>query len=415
MRDGLRIIVVADDITGAAEMAGMAHSRGLRVQLVCGGHVCDVAAADVLVIATDTRSMTADGAVAETRRVASSLSELIAQSSSVLIFKKTDSALRGHVVAELKTLMDAIGCHSAVFMPANPSKGRVIKEGVYYIKEVSGERSEARLVPLDETAFRYDPEFPARTSSLKERFPDADRNGIIMPDVERASDIRNIVARYSDGHTLFAGAADLFQELMQKEERQTPCQLVDELQPRACKFSSALGTENGHSEDTLGLLALCGSTQSRPQALGIAESPMPLAVYDGGDDLRPWLADAKAKYGAAGALALTIPYRHRTGRPAAVHLRQMMAQMTRQLVTAALADTTAAPLRHLIIEGGATAWATLQTLGWLCFDVMGQLAPGVVQMRATNGTIVTLKPGSYPWPGTTKTENNELKQNIRQP
>ena len=51
----------------------------------------------------------------------------------------------------------------------------------------------------------------------------------------------------------------------------------------------------------------------------------------------------------------------------------------------------------LIIEGGATAWATLQALGWTEFTITAQLAPGIVQMSATNGTLVTLKPGSYPW------------------
>jgi uncharacterized protein YgbK (DUF1537 family) len=51
----------------------------------------------------------------------------------------------------------------------------------------------------------------------------------------------------------------------------------------------------------------------------------------------------------------------------------------------------------LIIEGGATAWATLQALGWTQFTIERQIAPGVIQMRAGCGTMVTLKPGSYPW------------------
>ena len=68
----------------------------------------------------------------------------------------------------------------------------------------------------------------------------------------------------------------------------------------------------------------------------------------------------------------------------------MMAEMTKQLVTRHCPD-------HLVIEGGATAWATLQALGWTEFTITAQLAPGIVQMRATNGVFVTLKPGSYPW------------------
>ena len=69
-----------------------------------------------------------------------------------------------------------------------------------------------------------------------------------------------------------------------------------------------------------------------------------------------------------------------------------MAEMTRRLVSLHRPD-------QLIIEGGATAWATLNALGWHEFQIERQAAPGVVQMSATNGTLVTLKPGSYPWGG----------------
>ena len=87
----------------------------------------------------------------------------------------------------------------------------------------------------------------------------------------------------------------------------------------------------------------------------------------------------------------SLPVASRTGKETAVHLRTMMAQMARQLATAHRPD-------HLVIEGGATAWSTLHALGWHNFTIVNQLAPGVVQMRADCGTVVTLKPGSYPWP-----------------
>ena len=97
------MIVIADDITGAAEMAGIAFARGENVRLVCGCSVCGcgTAANGMVVIATDTRSMSEADAVAEIRRITSNIS---LQPSA--LFKKTDSALRGHVVAELSALMD---------------------------------------------------------------------------------------------------------------------------------------------------------------------------------------------------------------------------------------------------------------------------------------------------------------------
>lgn len=376
------MVVIADDITGAAEVAGLAFQSGRQVRLVCSGPAddccaacdtgaacdtdaaCDAGAAcDTLVVATDTRSMTAADAMAETRRIAARLS--LAGCGARHLFKKTDSALRGHVVAELTALMQASGCQRAVYMPANPSKGRILRRGICFIDGV----------PIHQTAFSSDPEFPARTSCLRERFPDAQSHHILMPDAESEADIRRIITRYDDGTTLFAGAADLFGCLLP-----TPSRRRETAAPEA--FPAKVGEGS--------LLVLCGSTQGRPLDTRIPVSPMPLAVYDGLADLSLWDVGA---YSRCHSLVLTIPHHHRTGKETAVHLRTVMAQITRQLVAVHRPD-------HLVVEGGATAWAALQALGWHRFTIVGQLAPGVVQMRADGGTLVTLKPGSYPWPFT---------------
>ena len=366
------MIVIADDITGAAEMAGIAFARGESVRFVCGGEAgsCGTATYGTTVIATDTRSMSEAEAVAETQRITSAISH-----QPSIIFKKTDSALRGHVVVELTALMEATGYHRAVYLPANPSKGRIIKNGIYYINNV----------PIHETDFSFDPEFPAKTSVLRERFPEAESKGIIMPDAESEEDIQKVIAKYNDGKTLFAGAADLFSALLghSRDTRNTR----DSGETRDTRVSNSPST-----------LILCGSTQSKPLDLGIPIAPMPREIYDGNEDLSLWDTSA---YQENHSLILTMPYTHRTGKEAAVHLRTMMAQKAKELVTEYLLPTldregTGESL-HLIIEGGATAWATLQALGWTQFEIVAQIAPGIVQMSATNGTLVTLKPGSYPW------------------
>ena len=354
------MIVIADDITGAAEIAGIAHAHGQQARLVCGCPINSdcVAGNTVAVIATDTRSMSEAEAVAETRRIASALTSHLSPLTSHL-FKKTDSALRGHVVAELRALMEVTGYQRCVYLPANPSKGRIIRNGIYYINEI----------PIHETAFNYDPEFPARTSSLRERFPDAEAKGIIMPDAESEDDIRRIIRQYDDGKTIFAGAADLFTATTPEKEGER----------------TGLASKTGPISQTY--LILCGSTQSKPLNLGIPIAPMPREVYDGEQGADYWFQSLATP---ATSLILTIPHTHRTGKEVAVHLRTVMAEMAQRLVRKHRPD-------HLIIEGGATAWATLQALGWTDFRIVSQIAPGVVQMSATNGTLVTLKPGSYPW------------------
>ena len=364
------MLVIADDITGAAEMAGIAFNRGQQVRLVCGSPLCcDNVAAQTTVIATDTRSMSEAEAVAETRRITSAF---IHHTSA--IFKKTDSALRGHVVAELSALMQATGYHRAVYLPANPSKGRIIRGGIYYINHV----------PIHETDFSFDPEFPARTSVLRERFPDAEAHNIIMPDAENEEDIRKVISTYNDGKTIFAGAADLFSAMIGMG--------CGRLKESIAKHPIPIIQAKNN------ILILCGSTQSKPLDLGIPIAPMPREVYDGNDDLSLWDTSA---YDKEHRLILTMPYTHRTGKESAVHLRTMMARKAKELIThhlfPALDREGSGEGLHIIIEGGATAWATLQALGWTQFEIIAQLAPGVVQMQAANGTLVTLKPGSYPW------------------
>ena len=359
------MIVIADDITGAAEIAGIALSRGNHVRMVCGAVRFDHHAVQgTVVIATDTRSMSEAEAIAETRRIASAI-----RCQPSVIFKKTDSVLRGHVIAELQALMEATGCHRVVYLPANPSKGRIIRNGVYYM----------HATPIHETAFSYDPEYPAKTSVLRERFPDAEARGIIMPDAGSLEDIQRVVELYNDGKTIFAGAADLFSAMLNHRDNH------GDNSPDMPQ--SAVDQENRPHDS----LILCGSTQSKALELGIPVAPMPREVYDGQQGADYWfdqLPSSLIRYPSS--LILSIPYTHRTGKEVAVHLRMVMAEMTKQLVA-----------RHrpeqLVIEGGATAWATLQALGWMEFSIERQIAPGVVQMRAACGTLVTLKPGSYPW------------------
>ncbi len=342
------MIVIADDITGAAEIAGIAFQQGQKVNLVCD--IPTVTNQMMTVIATDSRSMTEKEAIKETFRIASGLQDQ-------LVFKKTDSALRGHVVAELTALMEVTHKERAVYLPANPSKGRIISHGIYYI---NGK-------PLHETDFSYDPEFPAYTSSLRERFPDAESKGIMMPDAQNMDDIRRIIADYNDDNTIFAGAADLFS------------MMPHPTLPRN------KGDISFNPDQTA--IILCGSTQSKILDIGIPVSSMPRDIYDGSNQIENWDI---SEYNRQHRIILNIPFTHRTGKEVAIHLRSVMSEITKRLVD------NYRPV-HLIIEGGATAWATLQTLGWKNFTIEQQIAPGVVQMRATNGTLVTLKPGSYPW------------------
>ena len=397
------VLIIADDITGAAEVAGAAAARGHHVRLVCGADSASLSLEPpdhghsiITVIATDMRSMTADEAIAETRRIAALLDHL-----GERIIIKTDSALRGHVVPILTTLMHSLDYQRAVYLPANPSKGRIIRDGTYYVEGT----------PIHQTAFSYDPEFPAHTSCMKERFPEAQDSGIIMPDAESREDIIRVIENYDNPQTLFAGAADLIDALLtpqfsklnaqssklnaQSSKPLTPALSQGEGAPARPILHSSLFTL--HSS-----LFLCGSTQSKPPHIGIPITEMPLSVYNGSTDLEEWKREAGDLYQKEGSLIITIPSplnsqslmlkaQSPSPQPSlAHHLREMTAALIHHLVAIRMPQ-------QLILEGGASAFAALRHLGWSKLEVISQLAPGVVLTKAPNGTFVIMKPGSYPW------------------
>ena len=350
------IVVIADDLTGAAELAGIACSYGLQTEMLMEV-ASPLLSCDVLVVATDTRSMTETEASDYIRCLAAQLKGVPVQ-----IFKKTDSALRGHVMAELSSLLSVTDYRHVLFVPANPSRNRLIRQGVYYVDGI----------PISESDFSFDPEFPAYTSFMTERFPEAAEWNVAIPDVGSMEDIR-VALKDLTADTLLAGAADLFETW---------------LQSMGYTRQSILKSEVVGLDD---ILLVCGSTQSRTPSL-ITVTSMPVEVYEGIASVSLWIEQATALYKKKHALALTIPPRHLTGREVAVRLRIAMSVIVKTLV--ALHRPS-----QLVIEGGSTASCCLKAVGWHSFKVLGELSPGVVRMMAPCGTVVILKPGSYDWNG----------------
>ncbi len=356
------IVVIADDITGAAEMAGVAFDYGLKVRLVLGLDE-GLPNADVVVVATNTRSMSASQAAVVTKEVMSRLFMHGAESVPRLeLFKKTDSALRGHIMEELEAILACGPYRKAVFLPANPSRGRVIRDGKYYCGDV----------PISKTDFAFDPEFPAHTDSMRVRFPDAERLGVSMPDASSADDLATVVAGCPPD-TLLAGAADLFEAMLVSRGHSR----------RATHSTMALDMDDA--------LVVAGSTQSQPCQLGLPVEMMPREVYDGEADATKWIHEVLPVYLRSPRMVLAIPFRHLTGKEVAVRLRQTMADVVRAMVEAH-------PPSTLVLEGGATAYCCLEPLSWRQFAIAQVYAPGVIRMVTPQSVSIILKPGSYPWP-----------------
>jgi len=328
------IVVIADDFTGAAELAGIGFRHGLKTEVCTVVPVCPEV--DLLVIAADTRSKDVSEAVADMLEITRRVREL----GPELVYKKTDSVLRGHVVAELKVHMEVLGFKQALLVPANPALGRVIRDGHYFVNGV----------PVHETAFGKDPEFPVRSNDVREMLGEGfSESGIIVGEAGTVDDLWDWAGRVEPG-MLLAGAAGFFSAIL--DRRRLPVLYVS-------------GTTYDKSRERLhGLYADGGPVLYMPVDLERA-----VELLRGGK-----LVVAE---GAGGMSAL--------------ELRTRMAKVIVQLLEQV-------KVGELVIEGGSTAYAILKEAGLSRFVPEQELAQGVVRMRAPGGMLVTVKPGSYGWP-----------------
>ena len=91
------IAVIADDLTGAAEMGGLGLQHGLSAEVQTHRYV--EPRSDLVVFDTNSRSMRGEQAQDATRVVAGRVRE------ADLLYKKVDSVMRGNILAELETLL----------------------------------------------------------------------------------------------------------------------------------------------------------------------------------------------------------------------------------------------------------------------------------------------------------------------
>ncbi|MBK6936906.1 MAG: hypothetical protein IPH18_08460 [Chitinophagaceae bacterium] len=353
------IVVIADDFTGAAELAGISLRYGQAVELFVG----EVAYsnAEVVVISADSRSLSKEEAL---QRISAIVKQVLKMEPS-LVYKKIDSVLRGYVADELKVQMQETGFNRAILLPANPSLGRTVVNGEYFVNEKR----------ITETSFVDDPEFPVHSSFVKEILNDevevlrhTDKLpawGIVVGEVSAVEDFDSWINKL-DESWLLAGAGDFFSVLMEKK-----FQTQQQQEYKIC----------------LPHFYICGTAfEERKQfvkELALHHRyvvSLPEKVDEG------WLDSVAAILRANNKLLLAIDV---SNEPASV-LRQKMAAVARTIIERN-------SIREIFVEGGSTAAAVLQELQINKLQPSNELSRGVVRMKAGE-LFITVKPGSYALP-----------------
>lgn len=369
------IRVFADDLTGAAELAGICKEYALNTVLTVVPSAANHA--EAIVYCTDSRSMELVAALNITEQFLAPISI----ATEAMVYKKTDSVLRGHVVEELLLQMKHFGYQRVLFIPENPSMGRIISEGQYFVN--------GKL--LSETAFAHDPEFPRKTADVGEMLAghgaeihvmqcsDAlPERGIIVGEATSMKDLEQWASRIDQGMML-AGGGDFFQAILeQRYGTVLPAVLSSPKQP----FLYISGTSFQSSVDYI-------------QALAI-ESDLVHYIDGsilGGIGIEKWMSHcAKAINENKRAVVAFDPSLQGQTFYSALFLRKKMAS----IIGALLPMTN---IGEILIEGGSTAKAILDEMNlpfWIPDAVIGR---GVVRLQDSHQHYtITVKPGSYPLP-----------------
>ena len=354
------IAVIADDFSGAAELAGISLRYGLKVELFVNELSNLNTGTDVVIISTDSRSLKKEEALRVTEKV---LKQALALQPS-LLYKKTDSVLRGYVLEEVEMQMRLMEQDRAFIMPANPSLGRTIKEGNYFVNGVE----------IDKTAFANDPEFPVTTADVKKILDnkvqllnksDELSKGIIVGEAAGTDDY-TCWAEKTEG-AIIAGASDFYAAILNRKYKE-------------------IQLDKPVSETPF--LYVCGTAFS-----GRAQYIKTLKTVK-------WLQDEITGEWLKQAGQMLIEKQHLTiaidkAFAPAIDLRNKMADAVVKL-------TSQFPVNELFIEGGSTATAILEKMNITQLVPVNELSRGVVRMKAGE-LFITVKPGSYPLPGEMKT------------
>ncbi len=375
------IAVISDDFTGAAEIAGIAVRNGYTAVIdttVNTGYSCDV-----LVIATNTRSISAVEAEIQIKKITQDLLKIKPE----FIYKKTDSILRGNVSCELKAQMEVEEKKKVLLIPANPILNRKIVEGIYYINGIPLMESDffGKDLKLGKSSnvldmLGNDCNLKATCISLDQNMPD---DGINIGNTGTSGDLLDWVDILHKS-ILPAGGAGFFNAILQKKKGDRK------------QISSSFN---------FGIKALyvCGSNYQpsrevveKAKKSGASVFYMPEGILCENDItsvVESWAGEIVSAFKKNDKIIIAIDKLEcKEATKTADEIGEVFSLVVKLILEQMSLD-------ELLIEGGATAYSIMQYLGYQKFYPEQEFSQGVIRMKIeqVKEMYLTLKPGSYQW------------------
>jgi uncharacterized protein YgbK (DUF1537 family) len=379
----MKIAVIADDLTGALDTGVQFTQWGYRTQLTDDP---EDSTAEVTIINTDTRNKTPQKAYDTTYEIAKKLTPY------QLIYKKTDSTLRGNPGPEIQAILDATHETTAILTPTYPPTGRRVQDGHLYIHEK----------PITETEYineyrkktNYIPKILETTSktSVHEK-PDNIKQGINIIDSTTEQDLLNIAAHHT---RVLAGSAGLADALCQTIRNPPPVLTVigsmrTQTRTQATQLTARLGAEIIPLNTSKALNAI-----PQPETAQRAKDALAQGI-DAVITSNQTSNDIEQTLQEAGRLNLS-PEKTET------MITDALAEVTKQLQDISLSG--------LIITGGATALAITKRLQIKTIEIMDEVEPGIPVIQLDSIPAIT-KAGGFGQPDTLIRATKYLKRRHR--
>jgi uncharacterized protein YgbK (DUF1537 family) len=406
--------VIADDFTGATDVASMLVRAGMRTVQVIGVPAGPAPDADAVVVALKTRTIPAADAVAESL---AALRWLQAAGMKQCYFKYCstfDSTPAGNIGPVAEALMDALGASFTIACPAFPENGRTIFRGHLFVGDEllsdSGMRqhpltpmTDANLVRVLQAQsqrsvglIRYDT-IAQGVAAVRERIVALQRDGfaLAVADATTNDDLRTLAAACGDLPLLTAGSGLALGLPALYAERgwlvpDAQAAALDPAPGRAAVLAGSCSTAtNAQVQRWRGAGRPAFTVDPRALARGepVADAALAFARRHGDE---PVLV-----YATASATDLQAVQSELGAMQAGTLVEACLARVARGLVDAGV--------RRLVVAGGETSGAVVQALGVAQLRIGAAICPGVPWTQAEGAAAdsplhLALKSGNFGGP-----------------
>lgn len=401
---------IADDLTGATDIALTLAQEGMRT-VQCTGVPrpdLDVADVDALVVALKSRSIPAAAAVMQALDAARALRGLGAQRLLFKYCSTFDSTDAGNIGPVGEALLDVVGGGVAVACPAFPRAGRTVYAGNLFVLGV----------PLDESPMKDHPLNPMRDADLRRvlarqarrpvghvGFSDVDAgpvriaaaldrergDGRALCIVDALTDqhLRDIGAAAAD-HPLITGGSGIAMGL-------PAAYAASGLMPRLFPPPARMAAPAGRAA----ILSGSCSDATRAQVAAARAAGVPTFTLDAEMAAREGAASAvldwAASHAGEGPILISSSGDPETVERAKGLLGPRAGDCFEAILAAVASRLVAGGVRRLLVAGGETSGAVVQALGIGALTIGPEIDPGVPWTRSVGDPDVALalKSGNF--------------------